>query len=293
MNQHLWQICTDDYFPLRPSIRSDDTRRQYRIAIESFGRQLGRMPGLPDLNDDSLTRWLTWLLDQQPPLSVNTVRERIGRVQTLWTWLAKRGVVPRFPTVLRPAPPDTLPQALTEEQLRRLFASAGKERGRVGGVPSGVWWRSFLGFVWNTSERKSAALSVRVEWLDLDRGLVTIPPDVRKGRRKWGVYPLWDELLPLLRECLGSTPPRELAWPWDRCAGSYYTTYNRILRDADIPVTRKTKTHGLRVSHATWLKVLGGDPSRQLMHSDPRTTNRSYIDPRHLPSEQPKLFVPW
>lgn len=289
----LFEICTTDYFPLRPTIRTEATRVQYRIALRSFAEQLGRAATLADLTDDALTRWMTWLMDRQPPLSVNTIRERVGRVQTLWTWLAKRGVVKQWPTITRPAPVDPLPTALTEEQLRRLFASAAKERGKIADVPADLWWLSFLGFVWNTSERKSAVLAVRVEWLDLARGVCTIPPDVRKGRRKWGVYHLWPEMVPLLTECLAAAPTRTLVWPWDRCAGSYYTSYNRILRDAEIPVSRKTKTHGLRVSHATWLKVMGGDPTRQLMHGDSATTERHYLDSRMLPVSQPKLFVPW
>lgn len=293
MNAPLWQICTDDYFPLRPSIRCDNTRRQYKIALESFAEQLGRAATLADLTDDSITRWMTWLLGLRPALSVNTVRERVGRVQTLWTWLAKRGVVRQWPTVCRPPAVDPLPVALTEDQLRRLFASAAKERGRIAGVPADLWWRSFLGFVWNTAERKSAVLAVRCEWIDLARAIATIPPASRKGGRKWGVYQLWPELLPLLGECLAATPPRELVWPWDKCEASYYTSYNRILRGAEIPVSRKTKTHGLRVSHATWLKVMGGDPTRQLMHGDAATTQRSYLDPRLTATPQPKLFVPW
>jgi integrase len=214
-------------------------------------------------------------------------------VQTLWTWLAKRGIVKQWPTITRPPEADSLPKALTEEQLRRIFHSASRERGTIAGVPAAIWWRSFLAFIWNTSERKSAALAVRCEWLDLDRAVCTIPPDVRKGRRKWGVYELWPELVPLLKECISATPPRELVWPWERAQGSYYTAYNRILRDAGITPSRKVKTHGLRASHATWLKKAGGDPTQQLGHGDALTTAKYYLDPSICRTAQPKLFVPW
>lgn len=291
--QRLLQICEREFFPERLTVRSEKTRYQYRLALRDFSRHLGRAATIADLTDRSLTVWMGELLDQQPPISVNTIRERVGRVQTLWTWLARKWVVRRFPTVLKPQAPDPLPLALTEDQLRRLFRSARKERGHVAGIPADLWWVSFLGFVWCTTERKSAALSVHVDWIDFERCTVTIPPQMRKGGRKWGVYELWPQLIPLLRSCIMATPPRSLMWPWPKCEGAYYTAYNRILRDAQIPVTRQTKTHGLRVSHATWLKVLGGDPTRKLMHGDQATTNRHYIDPRHLPSEQPRLFIPW
>lgn len=279
------------YFPLNIRCRSPKTKYAYELALRAFGRFLGHEPALPDLTDDAVTRWMAALLTEGK--AVYTVREMAGRIQAMWNFLAKRRIVPMFPTFAKPAPPDSLPQALTEDQLRALFASAKKERGKIEGVPADLWWTSFLAFIWNTAERKSAALSVRVEWVQFDRGVCTIPPDVRKGGRKWAVYHLWPETVTLMRACRDSLPGRELMWPLDFCEGSYYTRYDRILADAGLPVTRKTKTHALRCSHATWLKVMGGDPTRQLGHSDPQTTARSYLDPRHLPNEQPKLFVPW
>lgn len=287
----LVDVCNTLYFRLRLTIRSEKTRYQYRLAVQQFGEHLGRPATLADLQDDLLTMWMSRLLDLK--LAVDTVRERVGRIQTLWSWLAKRGVVLRWPTVLRPPAPDPLPTALTEDQLRRLFLSARKERGFIGCIPADLWWISFMAFVWNTSERKGAVLAVRIEWLDLERRVCTIPPDVRKGRRKWGVYELWSETIPLLRAVVAVNPLRDLVWPWDRHEVSYYTSYNRILRDAGIPVNRKTKTHGLRCSHATWLEVAGGNPTKQLGHGDRATTDRHYIDPRMIHSDQPKLFIPW
>lgn len=293
MTRTLWQICTQEYFPLNMRIRSAGTRYQYKIAVNCLGRSLGREATDDDLSDDSITLWMGRLLTADPPLSINTVRERVNRITALWGWLAKRNPGMRWPTVVKPQAPDSLPQALTEAQIRRLFSSARKERGAIGGVPADIWWTSFFGFVWATAERKAAAMALRIECLDLVAGVATIPPASRKGGRKWGVYQLWPELLPLLREAVAVCPQRDLVWPWDRCPGAYYTAYNRILRGAEIPVSRKTKTHALRVSHATWLKVMGGDPTRQLMHGDQRTTERSYLDPRFLASQQPKLFIPW
>lgn len=293
MSRPLREICEREYFPLNLKIRSPKTILQYEIALRCFARHLGHEPTTDDLHDDAITAWMGRLLQRDPPLSVNTVRERANRILALWVWLAKRTPGMRWPTVIKPVAPDPLPMALTEDQLRRLFRSASKERGRCGGVPADTWWCSFFAFVWSTAERKSAALAVRVQWIDFAAGTVTIPPQARKGGRKWGVYRLWPEVLPLLRAALAAMPHRELMWPWDKCDGAYYTAYDRILRDAEIPVTRQTKTHGLRVSHATWLKVLGGDPTRALMHGDSATTQRHYLDPRLDPPDERRLFVPW
>lgn len=289
----LTEICESEYFPLNLKIRSDKTLLQYAIALRCFARHLGHEPTTADLTDDSIALWMGRLLRVQPPLSVNTVRERVARVLALWTWLAKRTVGMRWPTVVRPPAPESLPCAMSEDQLRRLFASARKERGRIAGIPADDWWLSFLGFVWCTSERKSAALAVRLDWIDFAARVVKIPPHCRKGGRKWGVYCLWPELMPLLERCRDADPGRSLMWPWPKCPKSYYTSFARILRDAEIPVDRKHYTHSLRVSHATWLKVAGGDPTRRLGHSDPAVTTRHYIDATKLPPEPNVLPIPW
>jgi hypothetical protein len=65
------------------------------------------------------------------------------------------------------------------------------------------------------------------------------------------------------------------------------------LERAGLPNDSRHKTHCLRCSHATWLAVMGGNPSAALMHSDPATTQKHYIDSRLCPPVQPKLFVPW
>jgi integrase len=287
----LMHVADAQYFPLNVRCKSEKTRYAYRLSFRSFGRFLERTACLEDLTDDNVTRWVKWLEDQE--LATHTVREIAGRVQALWNFCAKRRLVEMFPTFQKPRPTDTMPRAMTEDQIRALFASAAKERGEIEGIPAGIWWRSFLAFVWVTAERKSAVLAVRIEWLDLDRQVCVIPPASRKGGVKWGIHALWPELVPVLKEAIDAKPGRELVWPFPFTEGSFYTRYNRILADAGIPVTRKTKTHGLRASHATYLKLAGGDPTQQLGHADALTTAKHYLDPTLCRVKQPQLFVPW
>lgn len=290
MSETLHSLCERLYFPLQLRI-GPGTRYQYQNAIRDYGKHLGRPATLADLQDDLITVWMSAGLRRG--LSAVYVREMAGRVATLWTWAAKRAIVPTFPTFQKPAVPETMPTALTEAELRRLFLSAAKERGRIGGVDAGLWWTSFFAFVWNSAERKSAALAVRVAWLDLTAGTCTIPPEVRKGGKKWACYRLWPETVELIRRVLADGPPREQVWPVDFCHESYYTRYNRILRGAELPVDRRHKTHSLRCSHATWLAVMGGDARRQLGHADQATTEKFYLDPRFTTKDQPRLFIPW
>jgi hypothetical protein len=235
-DEPLLSLCNSTFFPLNIRIRSEDTRYQYRIAFRSYGRFLGRVPTVADLQNDPITAWMTKRLDEGA--SPVTVREQAGRLQTLWTWLAKRGMLPTFPQFIKPDCPDSMPYALTPVQLRALFASASKERGYIGPVPADLWWLSFYAFIWNTSERKTATMLVRPEWLLLDdpfKAKASIPPQVRKGRKKCANYDIWPETVPLLRACIAVDPDREHVWPFPFCKASFYTRYNRILRGAGSP----------------------------------------------------------
>lgn len=290
MADELLALAESLYFPLNIRIQ-EPTRYQYRIALNDFGRFLDRAATVADLADDTITRWMSQRL--KDGLAAITVKERAGRVQTLWTWLAKRRVVPDFPTFIKPRVPESVPLAFSEAELRRFFQSAGKERGMIANVPADIWCLSFFAFIFNTSERKSAALAVEVGWMNLDGGICTIPAAVRKGGVKSACYPLWPATVPLIRQCIESNPRRVHVWPWDRCPESYYTMVNRILRDAGLPVDRKHKTHALRVTHNTHHKLLTGNHSPLLGHSSSQTSERYYEDKRFTTADMPKLFIPW
>jgi len=292
---NLWDICNSVYFPRRLKIRSPLTREHYRYALNDFGRFLGRPAELVDLNDDCVTLWLGDMLTKgdslDEPRSVETALSRVGRVLTLWRFLACRRMVDAFPTVELPQAPEPEPIALDESQLTRLFESAHCRPGMICGVPARYWWPALFGFVFCTSERKGATLATRWDWVDLDRGVVSIPANVRKGKRKPAVYHLWDEVTWLLRRI--HEPRRELVFPWEKTAGAYYKRYGTILEDAQIPNDRKHKTQSLRVTHNTWTKVMTGHHSPLMSHSSESTSERFYEDKRFTAAPPPKLFVPW
>lgn len=290
MSDTLLHVCESLYFPLSLRIH-EPTRRQYRIAIRDYGEFLGRDPTAADLDDDRITCWMSRRLDEG--LAPITVRERAGRIQTLWTWMAKRRLVERFPTFAKPRVPESMPLAFSEDELRRFFRSCRKERGRIAGIPADIWCVSFFGFVFNTSERKSAALAVQIPWLDLDGKVCQIPPSVRKGGVKGACYSLWDETVALLREVIAVDPRRSHVWPFDKCHESYYTLLNRILRDADLPIDRKHKTHAFRVTHNTHHKMATGQHSPNLGHSSSATSEKHYEDRRYTQKDGHRLFIPW
>jgi len=283
-------VCETLYFPLSLRI-GESTRYQYRIALRHFATFLGRDPTSADLHDDAITAWMSRRLSEG--IAPITVREQAGRVQALWTWMARRRMVEQFPTFAKPRVPQPMPVAFSEDELRRFFRSCRKERGQIAGVPADIWVSSFFAFIFNTSERKGAALAVLVSWMDLENRVCVIPPAVRKGGVKGAVYPLWPETVPLIRECIAANPRRTHVWPWDRCHESYYTILHRILADADLPVDRKHMTHGLRVSHNTHHKRLTGEHSPLLLHSSSATSERHYEDKKYTIKDAHRLFIPW
>lgn len=285
----LWAVLHDQYFKLRTKIRSEDTRRQYRFALQDYAGLLGRPPTIDDLQDDGLAALIVHLTARG--LAEITINERIGRIAALWRWLAKRGLINHWPTVEALPVPERVPRAWSKDELKALFASVAKELGLIGGILAREWWLTFLGFTWNTAERKGATLQMTWDMVDLKTRTVILPPSIRKGKKKAGVYELWPEVEQLLR--MIRQPKRERVFPFPFCEGTYYNHFERILRRAGLPINRATKTHAIRVSHATWREVMHGDSTDALGHDSPATTRRHYHDSRILRKNRKPLFIPW
>lgn len=280
----LTEICETTYFP-RKLETGPVTRRQYAMAIADFGRCLGRDPTAKDLTDDNLLIWTRTLLDRVPPLSRWTINALVGRVKSLWNWLGRRGYVKTLPTIKPLTVPEPTPRAWTLDELAALFRGADLEGGLIGPVPARLWWQARIGFHWWCGARKGEVDKLRQEWCDLNRGVATIPAAARKGGRKPATYHLPEPLVVSLAAIW--LPRRELVFPFPFEQCTYWLRWNRILRHAGLPSGRRSKTQALRISHATWRQQQGEDASRALMHSDPATTRRHYLDRSFEPPPKP------
>lgn len=287
-NIELWAVCTRHYFPQNLRISSEDTRRQYRFAVRDFTGILDRRPLVSDLTDANLARLVRYLRESRQ-LKPVTINERIGRLKSLWTWLAKRGHVRKFPTIGRLPEAEQLPTAWSEPELHRLYIAAGSMPGMVGAIPASEWWQGLLSWLWYTGERIGATLAMQWEHIDLRGAVATLPAEIRKQRRKSACYRLPPALVQRLVAMRDKTRS-PIVFAWEKSLCSYYLEWNRLLRIAGLPGGRKRKSQSMRVSHATWLTVAGGNAAASLLHLDAATTRAHYLDPRIAAPPPTRLF---
>ena len=288
MASSLWKICVDSYFLVKLRIRADRTQLQYHFAITNLGDFVGHDPTTDDLSDDNVAGMMGLLL--RHGLSATTVNERRGRINALWTWCAKRGIVKTFPTVQPIPEPERTPIAWNRDELAVILRECDVEGGRIAGIPARLWWSSLHLAMWDSSERIGALLAVK--WSMLHDDFLIIPAEVRKGGRRDRAYQLHANTLAMLS--LITVPHRELVWPWDRSYQRLWGRYKLILKRAGLPADRNSMFHRMRRSVASHYEAAGGNATELLGHSDRRTTIAGYLDPTIVPQAQAidRLFRP-
>lgn len=290
-NDLLCRVCELHYFPLNHRIRHPETRRQYLIAIANFGEPLQRDPVIDDLTDDNVSRMVGHLLELG--LAETTINERRHRIHALWGWLAKRGVLNRWPTTPSLPEPHRVPLAWTEAEIRSLFSAAATLRGNMAGIPRWLWWTCLLGVAWDTGERIGALLLIDWSCVDLDTRWLVVPAEARKGKRKDMVYRLAPETIASLRLLKKYTQPfgAVLHWPRNRCY--LWEAFGKLIADAGLPVQKRQKFHRLRRSVASHYEAAGYDAMKLLGHSS-RSITEGYLDPRIVrpPQASEVLFRP-
>lgn len=297
---NLWHVLRALYFPSRFRIRSDLTRRQYVFAVQELEAMLGYPATIEDLTDENFVLLVRYMEAQK--LQPRTINDRVGRLKTLANWCWRKGLIRCGPTVEKIPEPIRLPRAWNKQQLAALFGAARNMPGRIGPFLASHWWFAFLATAWWTGERTTALLALRWQWLE--GNVLYVPGEVRKGGRKDACYRLPVECVARLVGLSGTSP---LIFPWPArqgqgcrkppgepgCTGTFYKHYDALLRAAGLPTGRYQKVQKVRRSHATWKKIMGGDPTRSLLHDDPSTTARFYLDAGLLDDDDQPLFVPW
>ena len=269
----LIEVCENSYFKFNQRIRDEKTAPSVPLRAKDFAASIGSQPTIDDLTDDNVAGLIVYLQEKQ--LAAKTINERRGRINALWTWLAKRGQINRWPTTPRIPEPERTPVAWLREELPRLFKAFERERVMIEGICSPLWWKSLHYVFWDTGERISAL--VQCEWSHFDGGWLVIPAELRKAKRKDRAYPLASDTIELLKQM--RLPARKAIWPWPYSPDYLWTRYKIIRGRAGLPTDRRSSFHRMRRSVASHFEAAGGDATELLDHTS-RQVTRSYLDPR-------------
>lgn len=273
---NLTEIYLNRYLPSNLRIRSESTKRHYRVTLKDLNRFLGRSAQLSDLNDDTIQAFARWLVESQK-IAPQTINQRLNYLAALWRWCAKRRMVEYWPTFSRLDEPKIVPRAWTQEQLNLLMPVLQAQEGQVGGVPASLWWVNLHCFLWQTGERIGATLKMTWKMLDRSAGTVDVPARIRKGQYRGMLYTISGELMESLFRQKRSWNEQVFAWPHSE--QTLYNRYSRILRRAGLPDDHRSKFHRMRRSFASHLTAGGGNATLQMKHASARVTLDSYLDP--------------
>lgn len=267
----------DYYRPIRLLGRSPRTVTLYQTSIRGLSRWLGRDAELSDFCDKTIGQYIQHLVESgRRPAGCN---KELSQLCAIWRLACRKKMVSDWPEIRRLPEPEVIPVAWTMEELWRLRISCNMQRGNYLGVPANRWWIALHCVLWSTGERISAAM--QLHWADIQGDCVVFRAETRKGGTKPNHCRLPDyavEALDLIRE-----PTRNVVFPWGMGETYLYRVYHTILERAELDTSARSKFHRIRRSHATHLKLAGGDPTFSLKHADPAITLR-YIDPSKLPA---------
>lgn len=275
------------YLPIRLLGCSASCKSQYRSNIRRFGRFLGHEATLRDLRNTSLSAFLESLhSDGLSDATVNTVRKQLV---CLWRFAAERRYVKRFPQVRRLREPERVPTAFTVDQLATLLKGCLAQRGDYCGIPAHRWLLAIHFVWWDTAERRGATLKIRRADVNLDAGTILVRAEYRKHRTRDRLYVIQPDTVDLIRAIW--LPERELLFPYPYHFTTFYNRYKRMLKAAGLPTGRRWGPHAIRRSHASYLKLFGGDPQASLDHEHAKTT-KLYLAPEITGDIAPSSLLP-
>lgn len=262
------------YRPKKLLGKSERTSKIYLETFDRFAEFLQRKPRLDDLTEENIYGFLDWRLSAGR--AFHTVDKESDKLVALTNYAARKRHVEEFIEAPELEPPESMPTCWTRDQLMTLLEACRTAKGRFGGAPRSVWWTAFHYLCIATGERTEAMLMLR--WDMLKGANLSVPPAIRKGRRKAARYRLPEPVVAALHALKPFTEGKIFAAPWKDVRSSFYRHYTALLKSARLPSGRDFKPQRLRQSFASFLEAAGGDATEALGHVDRRTTKESYLD---------------
>ena len=294
----LRELLHDRIAPLKNLSQRSVT--MYDASLDRFRDFLGHEPGVEDLDDLVLSKFLRWRSTtvhdaRRGLISPASLAKDSAHLRSLWTWLARKrwkkanGELLEFPDYARPRVPRPRPSACTVEELQQLLTAARHRRGYISGLPACWYWTTKLMAMFQTGERIGAVLAIRWGEVDLDRHCLTFLAATRKGHHETITRAISPEL------CAVMAPQRRaadaLVWPWleARKPLSIYPSLKVLCKTAGVPYH---PFHSIRKSTASYLKKAGKSAKTQLGHSSEEMAETHYYDPNIVGHESALDYLP-
>ena len=269
----LYDFLHRIYIPLRLRGRSKNSVRLLEHAIRQYGRYLRRDATLADLDDLTVSQYLSHRGAKLSPYSVE--RERSGLL-ALWRLAADRRLVDTRPCVQAELLPERTPRAFTVPELEALYAAAESTPGYIGPVKASAWWPAVIMTLYESGERIEAALHIPRECYSAP--FLRVPAGIRKGRRVERVFELTAATCQLVDVAATHGEAPLFFWPMD--PSGIYNHFKKITARAGLGSGRDVMFHCIRRTTASHLHAAGGDATAYLGHSSDKITRKSYLDPR-------------
>jgi integrase len=290
------QLFDLHYAPAKLARKSRAHRQQMRLTLDRLQEFFERPVDLDDFTLGLIDGFRAWRSDKASPryVEATTLNKDLRNLRALANFAHRRGFLAEqlFFEFEEEFVDD--PLAWFPDELARIFASAAQERGSIGGLPAARFWQALPATIYSTGARIGAVMQLRREFVDLDRGLLTLKCRTQK-QRKGQVLHLHPETVAAIEAIW--LPERELMfpWPYDQQQQGWPTLtrhYKRILLRAGLPIDSKRLFHCLRKTTATCIEKASDrrEAQRQLGHSTEQVTAR-YIDQRHLPARGAKQLI--
>ncbi|MDE2102411.1 MAG: tyrosine-type recombinase/integrase [Patescibacteria group bacterium] len=254
------------------------THAWLKYVARRYGRFLGYIPTVADLNDDSVNAWLASLLEAG--LARPTVKGYRGALVMLWRYAAEIDENQKLPRRLRRVKaPKPIPTAWTMQEVGLVLAQAKALTGYYRcGVGRAEFWVAVVLALWDSGVRIGDLL--KLKWDDIGEGGVVV---IRQRKTEWPVrFRFQPNTLAAMRaiERKGS----RYIFGGVVCRKWLFVTFKSLAKSAGLTGTTKK----IRKSAATAVEgVQRGAASQFLGHKTTTMARDHYVDIRLLPLEQP------
>ena len=284
MNRTVAHFFAEVYQPIRLPGDRPKSIRLYNCLFRIWQRQLGRPPLVADLTDEAIAGFLRWYL--ATPIAHRVVKalpstqaaeKYRSQLLALGNFAFRRGLLRCAPECF-PLPNNTdgptPDMVLTPEQVGRLLATIAKVPGQRHGIALAGYWRAVILTLWDTGCRPGPLWKISPRHVSLTERYIVLPASAQKHRKtqRLRLHPdtitsiagIYDPARALLFPPLG-TEETQLNW------------IKRLCRWSGIRLPKGKAFRIFRISCASWCSLGNVNPTQQLGHVSPATTQEHYL----------------